>query len=673
MLQVEPFDRDQTTGRPLIPADGVGLYRFGALIRGCEQLLLDLFRRDQVSGTVHTCLGQELCQMSVVRALCDPEDAVFSNHRGHGHFLSYTGDFAGLVAEIMGRSTGVCQGRGGSQHLGGKHFQSGGVLGGLTAIAVGKAMDRKWRGKSSLTVAFIGDGTLGEGLLYESLNLASIWAAPVLFVVEDNGMSQSTKTAAMIGGGSLAARLAAFGLPIWEFDDAAETCLADVERAVAAVRASGGAGGFIIKTARLGPHSKGDDTRDAAELAALKARDPLARLRDRLPESDCTRVDAEVGAFLASVEELAVQAPVARYRAQPRHVFIDAGEPRTATAADTADTTVRQSLNGALRRILVDDRNAVVLGEDLAAPYGGAFKVTQGLSTTFPGRVISTPVSEAGLVGVGIGLALTGRRAVVEIMFADFMTLAMDQLMNQAVKLPDLFDLPLPLVVRTASGGRRGYGPTHSQCTDTLAAVIPGLTVVVPSHRHDPGLLLERACDWDQPTVIFEHKVLYGLACGAGPYREAPADPRDVAAAWFPTLIAGPADADLTIVTLGGALPSVEAAAVQLQAEELSVRIVAMSLLAPLPVHTLLGVLGTGTQCVAVVEEGPAVGGLGSEIATALLESGFSGTFIRIAAPPVPVPAARSLEDDVLPGTRRIVAEITARLGSVAIHSGQPS
>ena len=130
----------------------------------------------------------------------------------------------------------------------------------------------------------------------------------------------------------------------------------------------------------------------------------------------------------------------------------------------------------------------IVLGEDLHDPYGGAFKVTAGLSTEFPGRVISTPISEAGVVGASIGLALAGYRPIAEIMFADFVTLAMDQLYNHAVKFPGMFeDMRVPIVVRTPSGGRRGYGPTHSQSPENLMTAVPGLTVVFPSHRHDSG------------------------------------------------------------------------------------------------------------------------------------------------------------------------------------------
>ena len=229
-------------------------------IRLTEQLILEQFSRGLVSGTTHTCLGQELTAISVVRALDHPEDVVLSNHRNHGHFLTYSGDFLGLVAEIMGREAGVCGGRGGSQHLAYRHFHSNGVQGGMTGIGAGLALARKLRGSGGIVATIIGDGTLGQGLLYESMNLASVWQAPLLVVVENNGIAQTTDTRDTIGG-DIEARGAAFGLPTWRFaDDDPEFCR-KVAAVVTEVRASRRPGFLVLDTRRMGPHSKGDDLR----------------------------------------------------------------------------------------------------------------------------------------------------------------------------------------------------------------------------------------------------------------------------------------------------------------------------------------------------------------------------------------------------------------------------
>lgn len=662
-LALEPFERD-ANGKPAIPIQASALYTYGTLIRQTESLLLDLFGKGLLSGTTHTCLGQEFCQMAVVRALNHPRDAVFSNHRNHGHFLTYSGHFLGLVTEIMGRQAGVCGGIGGSQHLAYRRFHSNGVQAGMTAIGVGEALANKLRGESGVVAIIVGDGTFGEGLLYESLNLASIWNVPALFVVENNGIAQTTYTSDTIGGGSLLARGAAFGLKTWRCNDADPDFFANVESVVSHVRSTGQPGFLVIDTMRLGPHSKGDDLRDSAEMEAIRNRDPLARLGDSLPPQEKKRIDDIARAFLQNLDQSAQASPEARFPSRPVHLFATHApqqdplglDPAPASTSSAPAGNVRSALNVSLRRLLEEDPRTLVLGEDLHDPYGGAFKVTAGLSTAFPGRVISTPISEAGLVGSAIGLAMAGFRPIAEIMFADFITLTMDQLFNHAVKFPGMFSgVQVPIVVRAPSGGRRGYGPTHSQSTENLVAAIPGITVVFPSNRHDAGLLLERSVrNWPYPTVFFEHKLVYGMPSDPGGYRVCTHDPSDPAAALFPTLARGSSDPDITLIGYGGIVPILEKAATMLEEEELEVEIVLPSLLAPAPRHTLLAHL-QNRERVIVVEEAHSGYGFGAELGAILLDSGWKGRFQRIGTPPVPIPAARSLEADVMPDEQTIL------------------
>jgi 2-oxoisovalerate dehydrogenase E1 component len=645
-------------GKPRLPIEPSTLYAFGHLIRSTEQLLLELFTKGLLSGTTHTCLGQELCQMAVVRALDDPEDVVLSNHRNHGHFLTYSGDFHGLVSEIMGREAGVCKGIGGSQHLAYRQFHSNGVQAGMTGMGVGLALAQKLRARRAIVACFIGDGTLGEGLTYESLNLASVWRVPMLFVVENNGIAQTTKTVDTIGG-SILARGAAFGLHTWHVDDSDPAVFEQVEEVVRTVRSLRQPGFLVIETMRLGPHSKGDDLRDDAEMAAIRARDPLSRLSRSLPSETRLTIERRNVAFIDSVRELGSASPESRFDAPPRHVFSLGVAPASQAAdrrvASPAHANVRSALNGALRRLLTDHPEVLLLGEDLHDPYGGAFKVTTGLSTDFPDRVISTPISEAGVVGAAIGLALAGYRPIAEIMFADFLTLAMDQIYNHAVKFPGMFEgMQVPLVVRTPSGGRRGYGPTHSQSPESLMTAVPGLTVLFPSHRHDAGRLLEAASlEWGCPTVFFEHKLLYGVAQDQADYEVVQPAAGDPGAGLFPTLVRRRADADLTIVAYGGMLPIVEQVAAALTEEDLAVEIVAPSLLQPLPRQTLVDLLIDRPR-IAVIEESPLGPGFGSELGATLLEHRFRGRLTRLAPPPVPIPAARSLESSVLLDERRL-------------------
>ncbi|MCV2348548.1 dehydrogenase E1 component subunit alpha/beta [Paucibacter sp. Y2R2-4] len=653
-----PFELD-AHGKPKIALDLADSYSYGQLLRQTETTLLDLFGRGLLSGTTHTCLGQELCQMSVVRALDHADDVVLSNHRNHGHFLTYSGNVTGLLAEVMGREAGVCGGYGGSQHMAYRHFHSNGVQAGMTGIGVGLAMALQQRGSQGLVTVMIGDGTLGEGLLYESMNLAAIWKLPVLFVVENNGIAQTTETSYSLGG-SILARGQAFGLRSWELDDAAPDFLAQAEAVVKSMRASPGAGFLCINTQRLGPHSKGDDLRPEELKQQIARRDPLMALRRQLDEAQADQLDASIKAHVAASEALAMASPEAQFESLREHCL---REPVASTAPMQAakQPNVRTAINLALRDLLQHDPRVVVLGEDLHEPYGGAFKVTAGLSSAFEGRVLSTPISEAGITGAGIGLALAGMRPVVEIMFADFLTLTVDQLYNHAVKFPGMFpDTEVPIVVRAPAGGRRGYGPTHSQSPENILVSIPGLSVVYGSHRHNVGQLLVNAVTaWPNPTVFMEHKLLYSEAQDPKDYVELPAHSADPGAVLFPTLQRASGDTpDVTLLSFGGMLPHVERAAARLEAEEeLQVEIIAPSLLAPWPRHTLLPLL-LERDCILVVEESHHEYGVSAELLASLAEAGYKGTVGRLGLPPVPIAAARSLEFAQMIDDATIVASV---------------
>jgi 2-oxoisovalerate dehydrogenase E1 component len=652
-------------GKPRIENTPEALFAFGHLIRESERLILALFERGLVSGTTHTCLGQEICQMAVVRALDDPDDHVLSNHRNHGHFLTYSGDFAGLVAEIMGRQDGVCGGYGGSQHLAFRNFHSNGVQAGMTGIGVGIAAALKSRGSRGIVSIFIGDGTLGEGLLYESMNLASIWDVPVLFVVEHNGIAQTTYTKNTIGG-DIVARGKAFGLATWRLNDRAEDFSTRVEGIVEQLRADRHPGMLVIDTRRLGPHSKGDDLRSAAEQDDLAAADALTALGARLDAARLERIKSQCKAYLAEVERQATASGMAAFARIPEHAFRPALAIDSPTA-DPAPASVRMALNDALHKLLESDESVVLLGEDLHDPYGGAFKVSAGLSPKFAARVISTPISEAGITGAGIGLAMSGKKAIVEIMFADFLTLCMDQIYNHAVKFPGMFaNTSVPLLIRTPCGGRRGYGPTHSQSLENVFVSVPGLTVVFGSHRHDIGqLLIDAATRWPNPTLFLEHKLLYAEKPDRESYAELSVEAEDIGTRLFPTLRRGSENPDVTLLTYGGMLPVAEKAAKMLvDDEELDVEMIAPALLSPLPRLSLLKALFDRPR-ILVVEEAHHQFGFGAEVLAMLAENGYRGRVARLGTAPVPIASARSLESSQLPDEHAIVSAVLNLLSPV--------
>jgi TPP-dependent pyruvate/acetoin dehydrogenase alpha subunit len=255
----------------LSPLDTTDL-RSLLVIRHFEQALLRLFGKGVIDGTTHTCLGQEYVPVAV-SGLLGPDDYVFSNHRGHGHYLARFHDPEGLLAEIMGRDGAPCRGVGGSQHLRQGTYFSTGVQGESLPLAVGAALHLRREGGGALALAYIGDGTLGEGAVYEALNMARLWDAPLVVVVENNGIAQTTPTARGMAG-TVRDRALAFGAGHHRTSshDVAEVRAA-LEPLFARVRE--GAGPLVVEfdTVRLGPHSKGDDTRDPAEVAELRERD----------------------------------------------------------------------------------------------------------------------------------------------------------------------------------------------------------------------------------------------------------------------------------------------------------------------------------------------------------------------------------------------------------------
>ncbi len=248
-------------------------------IRHTESRLLDLFNAGLVRGTVHTCLGQEACAVGVVAALDNGHDIVCSNHRGHGHYLATHGDVRGLVAEVMGRPSGVCGGVGGSQHLHRGNFYTNGILGGMPPVATGMAAAEQRLGTGRVVCVFLGDGAMAEGSLYESLNMAGLWKLPILFAVEHNQYAQSTHWATQHAG-SLPARAPAFGVPVMEVDgNDVQAVFQAAREQVLRLRDGHGPAMLFMHTYRLGAHSKGDDLRDPAELQARRVDEPIARLR----------------------------------------------------------------------------------------------------------------------------------------------------------------------------------------------------------------------------------------------------------------------------------------------------------------------------------------------------------------------------------------------------------
>ena len=317
--------------------------------------------------------------------------------------------------------------------------------------------------------------------------------------------------------------------------------------------------------------------------------------------------------------------------------------------------TFQSSLNAALRDLLQIDERLYILGEDILDPYGGAFKVTAGLQADFPERVLTTPISEAAIVGLANGMALRGYRPVVEIMFGDFITLAADQIINYAAKFRAMYrgQVSNGLVIRTPMGGGRGYGPTHSQSIEKIFFGIPGLRIVAPSLYHDPGALLVRAVrESDDPVLFVEHKLLYAKEIR-------PEGEQLPGVAGFPTRIVRNYTSgapDVTVIGYGGASLWLEPLLERLAAEEIRLLVCLPASVQPLPVDDLI-TAAAETGRVVVVEEATRAHGWGAEVAASLSEAlwgKLKAPVVRVGAADTVIPTARPLEDAVLPSVRTI-------------------
>ncbi len=326
--------------------------------------------------------------------------------------------------------------------------------------------------------------------------------------------------------------------------------------------------------------------------------------------------------------------------------------------------TYLESLNKSLKRLMEDSEDVYLFGEDVVDPYGGAFKVTKGLSTLYPGRVISTPISEAAIVGIGAGMAMKGLRPIVEIMFGDFIALCTDQIVNGASKFGWMYGdrFEVPVIIRTPMGGRRGYGATHSQTLETLFMGVPGINIIGPSIYHDVGQLLFDVVKGAKcPTLFIENKSLY-------PQLLKSPDSKMKTDDLFYSEICEEGDLcptislkfdktetpDVTLIAYGGmASMAVEAATNVFYEEEILSEVLIPSSIKPLPINTIMEAVGKSKRAI-IVEESVKEGGWGAELSSQIYENLFDllkCSVVRVGAENLPIPSSAKLEQEVLPQT----------------------
>ncbi len=638
--------------------EALRLYREMLRIRLFEERLFGLLSKGLVGGTTHLCVGQEAVPVGVSACLAR-EDLVTSTHRGHGHLLAKGGRADLLLAEIAGRVSGYCKGKGGSQHVAVPeigHMGSNGITGGGLPIAAGLALAQKLKGTGRCVVAYLGDGAAATGNFHESLNLAALWSLPIVFVLENNLYAMSTPVGEFAACDSFvdwASRYKGMRAELVDGNDVLAV------RAVAGPlleRARRGEGPALCEclTYRQSGHSKSDARvyRTREEEAAWKERDPLVVLAREtgLGAEERERVQAEVEAEIEEAVRFAMDAEKGGLEV----ALSDLQIPKVQGKLFVREGGERLSMTEALRRVLAEemerDPAVLLIGEDIGV-YGGAFGVTRGLLERFgPERIRETPISESSFVGLSVGASVGGLRPVAELMFGDFVACCMDSLVNHAAKLHYMYagKVRVPFTLRMPVGRRNGYGATHSQSLEAWFTHVPGLQVLFPSRVEDAVGLLRTAIRSDVPVLFLEHKLLYpemGNWPGADfvvPFGSARIDREGE---------------DLTLLTYGLPLALCRKAAELLEGRGFSVEIVDLRSLAPLDRKTCLASIQK-TGRVVFVQETTVLGGVCDRVLGDLLEEAFPFLLApprRVGGEHCPMPSGPSLEEAIMPSAQKIL------------------
>lgn len=632
------------------------MYRRMRLIRQFEDRASRLYRTNDIPGFLHLSIGQEATAVGACWPL-DERDVVTSTHRGHGHCIAKGLDVTGMFAELMGRRTGTCQGRGGSMHIADPRkgiFGANGIVAAGLPIAVGAGTAAQLRAEGGVVLAFFGDGAVAQGMFHEAVNLAAVWRLPVIFCCENNHYAEFS-AATDQHRATLADRARGYGVGFARVDGNDVVAVAEtVSALVRELRDGGGPVLLEAETYRWHGHYEGDPERyrEASELEEWKSRDPLVLLAQRLDHEYVSAIDREIGEVIdtAVAEAKAAEEPAPEtlhhYVGVPREPVPEPPEP-TGEVFRTMDA-VREALD----HELAIDGDVFLAGIDVGAG-GNVFGLTRGLAERYPGRVRDTPISESAVIGTAVGAAMAGLRPVVELMYFDFIGVCLDQLMNQAAKLRFMTGgaARLPLVVRTQFGAGRSSGSQHSQSLEALLAHIPGLTVVMPSTPSDTYGLLRAAIRDPNPVVFVENRLLYG--------RKGPRPERDHLVPLGRAVIRREGT-DVTLVSYSKLVHECSAVAEELALEGISVEVIDLRTIAPLDTETVLRSLAK-TNRLVIAHQAVEQFGVGAELAAVAAEQGFwalDAPVARVGAEHTPAPYAPSLERAWLPTRARIARAV---------------
>ncbi len=705
-------------------------------IRFFEDKVSELLGQNIIKGASHLYAGQEAVAVGACAAIQNG-DVIASTHRGHGHCGAIGNTYADteqdrqhhwnqMMAELMGKETGYCNGRGGSMHIADVNhgnLGSTGIVGGNIPNAVGAALGEKYKKSGAVVLSFFGDGSTNTGAFHEAMNMASVLNVPLVAIIENNlyGMSVPFSGSPVEAAGcaanveNIAERAAAYGVPakIVDGQDTVAVYLA-IKDAVEHARSKTEMVMVECKTYRWYGHSRSDPRvyRTKEEEKAWKDRDPIIVLSKKLLDEKMATQE-ELDAIAAKAEKVIEDATqFAMDSAWPnpaeltKDVYVEESYPADLIAAekDTARAVMQateayesliKTIQGrtkkevsdkakeqikadygmavlAMKEALVQaqaeemrrDPTVFIEGEDVGI-YGGAYAATKGLLEEFgKDRVIDTAISEAAIVGAAVGAALRGLRPIAEIMYVDFMPICLDQLMHNGAFNRYMFGghAKVPMVVRTEGGVGRCIAAHHSKSLEPWLVNVPGLYVVMPATPYDAKGLLKAAIRSDNPVVFIEHKATYSQM-GAVPTDEY-------------IIPLGVADVkrqgtDVTVVSYSRQTMFCLAAAAELQQQGISVEVIDLRTVKPLDIQTVADSVRKTGRLVTVAESF-CMCGTGPEIVRQVIgytfENGRTGfdyldaAPVNMAAADVPPPMSEPLENASIPTPDKIVATIKAML-----------
>lgn len=631
--------------------------------RMIEEKMLVLLRQGKISKWF-SGIGQEAISVGATLAL-EEDEWIMPLHRNLGVFTTRNMPLHKLFLQWQGRKQGYSKGRERSFHFGTREHHICGMishLGPQLAIADGVALAHKLRGEGKVALAFTGDGGTSEGDFHEALNVAAVWDLPVIFVIENNGYGLSTPVNEQYRCSNLVDRAKGYGMEGVQIDG---NNLLDVYHTVKGVReyCINHQKPYLIEcmTFRMRGHEEASGTKYVPKelFEQWAARDPLVNFEQYLISGDLISRD-KVNAIREEIRHYIDEELLTGFTVSPltpdtseelRDVYaqvlprdVDLMEHDDLRFTQLKETRFVDAISEGLQQSMEKHSELVLMGQDIAE-YGGAFKITEGFVEKFGReRVRNTPLCESAIIGAGLGLSLEGFKSVIEMQFADFVTVGFNQIINNLAKIHYRWGQHADVVIRMPTGAGVGAGPFHSQSNEAWFAHTPGLKVVYPSTPFDAKGLMIAAINDPNPVMYFEHKGLYRSING-----QVPSSYYEVEIGKARQVTRGD---DLSIISYGAGVIWAEDWAAE--HPEISTDILDLRTLLPLDYQAIREAVNR-TGRVLVLHEDTLVGGIGGEVAAWISEHCFErldAPVMRCASLDTPVPFSIELENNFLAKAR---------------------